>query len=122
MLALIDGKSTAKFKLSVIKKTKKEKEKQTENDNETYLPGRDDSEVLSTGYTVADYRNDRVIGESIYAVIDKINALDETSVTFNIDLRTLYNEGQGYVDTIYSQKYTAEMQANLDAAYQARKQ
>ena len=34
-----------------------------------YLPGREDSEELSSGYSVYDYRKDRVIGEDVDTII-----------------------------------------------------
>lgn len=86
----------------------------------SYLPGRDDSEVLSDGYTVANYREDRVVGESIYALIEQINALD-MSVNGAL-LEEYYSQAcQIIKDGIYSRKYTAEMQGYLDSAYNAKK-
>lgn len=82
-----------------------------------YLPGRDDSEVLSDGYTVYDYRTDRVIGEQVQSIIDRMYNLSKSSPTFQEDMLALYNQGQAYVDTIYSVKYTAEMQGKLSQAY-----
>lgn len=115
MLSLTDGLEPAKFEklpeydeedLPVIER---------EEGYYSYLPGRDDSEVLSDGYTVADYREDRVIGESVYAIIAKINSGYG-------DIDSLYAEGCRIIkDQIYSRKYTAEMQGYLDAAYNARK-
>ncbi len=83
----------------------------------SYLEGRDDAEVLSDGYTVADYRTDRVIGESVQEVIAKINALDMQEFGSKNELEFLYREGCVLIDSIYSRKYTAEMQGYLDAAY-----
>jgi len=82
-----------------------------------YLPGRDDSEELSPGYTVYDYRTDRVIGEQVQSIIDRMYNLNRGSETFQEDILSLYNQGQGYIDTIYSVKYTAEMQSQLSQAY-----
>lgn len=81
---------------------------------ELYLPGRDDSEVLSSGYTVADYRSDRVIGESVTDVISQMyNTNDKQRI------QELYDYGCSIVDTIYSRKYTSEMQGKLDSAYRS---
>jgi membrane peptidoglycan carboxypeptidase len=87
----------------------------------SYLAGRDDSEVLSDGYTVANYREDRVIGESVYEVINKINALDKNDPNTATKLEQLYSEGCDIINQIYSRKYTAEMQGYLDAAYNSKK-
>lgn len=82
-----------------------------------YLPGRSDTEVLSPGYTVEDYRKDRVLGESVDAVIDYMNQLPKDSPTYDSDLVTLYNQGKQVVDKIYSVKYTSEMLGKLNSAY-----
>lgn len=87
----------------------------------SYLEGRRDSEVLSSGYTVADYRKDRVIGESIYEVIDEIKDLNMSLSGSSEKLRELYNKGLSLVDTIYSRKYTSEMRGYLDSAYNSKR-
>jgi membrane peptidoglycan carboxypeptidase len=84
---------------------------------EDYLPGRDDSEVLSSGYTVHDYRSDRVTGEDVDRVIARMEALDASSDSYQADLAALYAEGCAVVDSIYSSKYTREKQDDLDDAY-----
>lgn len=84
---------------------------------EMYLAGRDDSEELSSGYTVYDYRKDRVIGESVQEVISNIYNLPQG----DSQLDTLYNQGCAIINTIYSRKYTAEMQSQLDTAYNSKK-
>lgn len=86
----------------------------------SYLPGRDDEEVLSEGYTVGNYREDRVIGESVYVIIDNINSIDLTNPTNKATLDRLYQEGCLTINTIYSRKFTNEMQGKLDAAYNVK--
>lgn len=88
----------------------------------SYMEGRDDNEILSEGYTVGDYRSDRVIGESVTSVINQINNLDMTADGAQSKLEELYTIGCNIIDTIYSRKYTAEMQGNLDSAYNSKKQ
>lgn len=85
--------------------------------NEEFLPGRADDEVLSDGYTVADYRRDRTIGKQIQAVIDQIRALDPGAGDYQSRKEELYQQGCAQVATIYSRKYTQEMQQALDSAY-----
>ena len=85
--------------------------------NEEFLPGRADDEVLSDGYTVADYRRDRTIGKQIQAVIDQIRALDPGAGDYQSRKEELYQQGCAQVATIYSRKYTQEMQQALDGAY-----
>jgi membrane peptidoglycan carboxypeptidase len=82
-----------------------------------YLYGRDDSEVLSSGYTVYDYRKDRVIGESVDEVISDMYNLDKSSKSYSDDLQSLYLKGCSIVESIYSTKYTKEKQNDLDEAY-----
>ena len=82
----------------------------------SYLEGRDDSEVLSEGYTVADYRSDRVIGESVYDIINKIK--EESNIS---KVKELYEEGCNIIGTIYSRKYSEEIQGYLDEAYNSKR-
>ena len=122
MLYMIDGLDTAKLEKDTSSNiSDDEKDEEHNGGYYSYLEGRDDSEVLSDGYTVADYRSDRVIGEDVYAIIKKMKALDKNSSTFSSDLEGLYYEGQQYVDSIYSRNYTAEMQGKLDEAYESLK-
>lgn len=122
MLYMIDGLDTAKLEKDTSSNiSNNEKDEEHNGGYYSYLEGRDDSEVLSDGYTVADYRSDRVIGEDVYAIIKKMKALDKNSSTFSSDLEGLYYEGQQYVDSIYSRNYTAEMQGKLDEAYESLK-
>ena len=82
----------------------------------SYLPGRNDDEVLSDGYTVADYRIDRVIGEGAIKAINNLSAL---SITSDVDIQ----KGQGYVsqaysivETVYSKNYQNELYGKLNNA------
>lgn len=84
-----------------------------------YLPGRPDQEELSPGYTVYDYRRDRVIGESVTEIIGEMHNLNKNDSHFQGDLTELYQEGIAIIDSIYSQKYTQEMQEQLNSAYQS---
>ena len=84
---------------------------------EKYMQGRSDNEVLSDNYTVYDYRKDRVIGEKVQNVINSIYALPQGDSQLN----SLYNQGCGIIETIYSRNYTAEMQSQLDTAYYSKK-
>ena len=84
---------------------------------EEYLPGRSDDEVLSEGYTVGDYRNDREIGQGLDIVIAGMQSLDTSDPGFTTRLQSYYSQGQDIINQIYSRKYTAELQGKLDAAY-----
>ena len=82
-----------------------------------YLPGRTDDEELASGYTVYDYRKDRVIGETVDVIIAQINA---TVPGDTGTLQALYSQGCNTISTLYSIKYTNEKQSQLDAAYNAK--
>lgn len=84
----------------------------------TYMPGRDDAEVLSAGYTVADYRTDRVIGETVTDIINKMKLLDRGTENYNDELEKLYNDALLVIDTIYSRNYTNERTGELNAVYE----
>ena len=86
----------------------------------SYLPGREADEELSLGYTVADYRDDRIIGEDVQLVINAINNLDPASPNLQADADSLYSKGCMVVGTIYSSRYRNEMQAALDIAYSTK--
>lgn len=111
MLAATDGAESVDF---VVDETLYEGEELLSGGvGQEYLPGRDDNELLSDNYYVRDYRNDRVIGESVQSIINQLNAIPPGDSS----RETLYNEGKAIIETIYSRKYTAEMTAALDAAY-----
>lgn len=123
MLSVVDGLEAKEFERNEDDESYKDsdKKKETSQGYYSYLEGRDDNEVLSDGYTVADYRNDRVIGEDVQKVIDNINNLDMSISGASDRLEQLYEKGKGLIDTIYSRKYTNEMTSALDSAYNAKK-
>lgn len=88
--------------------------------NEKYLPGRSPDEELSSGYTVADYREDRVKGEQLPGIINQINSLDRNSEQFAELLNNYYSQGQQVINSVYSRKYKAELTGQLDAAYNGK--
>ena len=123
MLSVTDGLEAKEFERNEDDESYKDsdKKKETSQGYYSYLEGRDDNEVLSDGYTVADYRNDRVIGEDVQKVIDSINNLDMSISGASDRLEQLYEKGKGLIDTIYSRNYTNEMTSALDSAYNAKK-
>lgn len=84
---------------------------------DVYLKGRSDNEELSAGYTVHDYRKDRVIGESVQSVISDIYNLSQGDP----QVEELYTKGCNIIKTIYSRKYTNEMQEQLNSAYYSKR-
>lgn len=112
MLKALDGKEYKEF---VHKEELYEEDITPSTGDEEYLPGRSDDELLSDNYYVRDYRNDRVIGESVQAFINQIQALDPNAADYAAQRESLRQQAQAYIDTIYSRSYTAEMQGALDA-------
>ena len=84
------------------------------------MPDRDASEVLSGSYTVANYRDDRLIGEDVQIIIDAIGRLDPIHPEFQVDLENLFARGNLTCDTIYSTKYENEMRIKLQEMYQSK--
>ena len=88
----------------------------TTSSNETYLPGRSDDEVLSSGYTVGDYRKDYSIVDEVQIIANKIiNSNDEN------EIESLYQQGNEKIDTIYGRTATSKARNILDSAYNSKK-
>lgn len=88
----------------------------TTSGNETYLPGRSDDEVLSSGYTVGDYRKDYSIVDEVQTIANKIiNSNDEN------EIENLYQQGNEKIDTIYGRNATSKAKSILDSAYNSKK-
>lgn len=112
MLCMLDGKEPSKF----VKAEYTVDDDFTNLDEESgyysYLPGREDSEILSGDYTVGDYRADRVIGESVDILLGEIRGSSNDA-----EREALKAQAQVIIGTIYSRNYTAEKQAELDALF-----
>jgi membrane peptidoglycan carboxypeptidase len=126
MLSLIDGKTTVTDFETAEEELEAADTGVSANDAygtlpasayEDYLPGRDDSEILSSGYTVYDYRKDRLLGEDIDSIITRMCALDASSNDYHTMLSSLYTDGCSLVESIYSRKYSAQKQEDLDGVY-----
>ena len=123
MLAATEGLEKAEFERNEEDESYKNASKEHEGEGGyySYLEGRDDNEVLSDGYTVADYRNDRVIGEDVQAIVNQINSLDMSMAGASDKLEELYQNGLNIISTIYSRNYTNEMTTLLENAYNSKK-
>ena len=84
---------------------------------EKYLPGRSDEEQLADGYTVFDYRKDRVIGEGVTSIVNQMYSIDRNDIGYTINLSNLYTNGCQIIATLYSSSYKDEMQKWLDDVY-----
>lgn len=76
---------------------------------DSYLPGRSDDEILSDGYTVANYRQDHMLADEARMYINQAMQLDTSSPTYDIDRVNLYTKARTLIDQIYSRKLTAQM-------------
>lgn len=103
MESLIENKEIIQFK---------EPKETPSTNNEKYLPGRSDDEILSSGYTVADYRSDYAIVDEVSIIADKI--LNTTNIN---TINNLYQQGNQKIETIYGRKATAKAKEILDNAY-----
>ena len=75
-----------------------------------YLPGRDDSEVLSPGYTVGHYRQDHALADEAQALIDQMGGADAGTKA------RLQSQAQALIDQIYGVTLKGQMNQALDAA------
>lgn len=114
------NKSSVKFKKQVKDKSYKKVRYYNPKGYYGYLKNRKDSEILSDGYSVADYRSDRILGESVYAIMDKINDLNMSSSSSQVKLKRLYKKGLSIVNTIYSSSYRVEMEDKLSKLYKEK--
>ena len=90
----------------------KEKQFEKEEEVEEYFPGRDDSEELSDGYTIGDYRDDRRIGKKIDETLKKFDKAESI-----YDLQKLYEEALDDLESIISVKYTKEKGDEIENLY-----
>lgn len=116
MLAITDGLEERSFERDTEDSSY---ENQVEGDDKyySYLEGRMDYEVLSGDYTVGDYRADRVVGEEVNAIVNKMLTLPMTSMTYQADLLKQYQRGTDLVGEITSTNYSNEVKMTLDYTY-----
>ena len=113
MLEMLGNTKTGKFKQAKME----EMDEDVAESYYSYMPDRDDSEIISPNYTVGDYRSDRVIGESVDKVISEMNAIGTNEPTYESILNNKFKEGQEIVNTIYSVSYKEEKGAELKEIY-----
>ena len=114
MLYLIDGKETVEsFKRIDI--ADDGTYSLPENAYDKYLEGRENDEILSDGYTVGNYREDRVKGETITALTNQIKSAPDAATA-----QDLYSQAQSELNTIQSRKYKNELSSALNSAYNAK--
>lgn len=118
MLSMLGDIKEGKFEKKQVNNT----EGNIDTSNETYMPGRNDDEVLSEGYTVGDYRTDRTIGESVDKLIDKLKKLDINSEKLKEDADKIYKEAKDIIKTIYSTSFRNEKTTDLDSIYNSIKE
>lgn len=125
------GKIWKESMLYMIKDTKNMKfetdeEVSTQDPNKpdsyySYMPGRDDSEVISPNYTVGHYRSDHVLGEEVDALIKEMKDLDTSRSDYLSVLKDKYNKALDVVEEIYGVTFTREKRQEVENAYQGLK-
>lgn len=80
---------------------------------DSYLPGRDDNEVLSEGYTVRNYREDHMLADQAEALMYRMSGLDRK--TNEEEWQKLYQEAETLIGQIYSRKLSAQESAKLES-------
>ena len=120
MLSLIDGKEP----ITEFSKSDAYYEKMTDINSilpdyayELYMPGREDDEVLSGDYTVYDYRTDRVEGEKMSPIIERMYSVPVSDPQWAEKVTNIYYQGVNLVGTIRSTSYKGELMQQLDAAH-----
>ena len=110
MSSLIEGYETKEFSLpNKMDETPK---------GDKYLPGREGTEELVSGYTVADYRNDREAGEAIRAVNAQMTAVSPlTDPNAPSTVQALYQQCQLTLATIKDLNYMAKLINETNTAY-----
>lgn len=91
------------------------KEDGRDTSNEEFLPGRSDSELLSEGYTVRDYRSDHTIGKNVGVLITQITQLDSTAADYAVQKADLVAKAQQQINTVVGRTYRSQLQGELDA-------
>lgn len=76
-------------------------------DGGQYLPGRDDEEVLSEGYTVGDYRHDHMLADQAQALINQMSGSGSSTRS------QLRNQAKELIDQIYGSTLRDRMTAAL---------
>lgn len=84
--------------------------KSSSNYTGPYMPGRDEDEELSSGYTVKHYRDDHAYADQAQALINQMAGADEAT------RQQLYAQAQAAINQIYGTTLKREMNAVLAAA------
>ena len=110
MSSLIEGYETKEFSLP---------NKMAETPSgDKYLPGREATEELVSGYTVANYRADRETGEAIRAVNGQMTSVSPlTDPNAAATVAALYQQCQGALATIKDLNYMAKLINETNTAY-----
>ena len=82
-------------------------------DYDSYMPGRDDDEVLSEGYTVRNYREDHMLADDADALMYEMSRLDTENEYYAKQWQKLYEEAEALIEQIYSRKLYAQESEKL---------
>jgi len=96
MVQLIDGLEPASFQ--------KPGRETGLGDGSEYLPGRDDDEILSEGYTVGDYRSDHLLADAVWQLMEEMKEAGYSRRT------ELYKEAEGLISQISGETMRKRME------------
>lgn len=77
----------------------------------SYLPGRDDGEELSPGYTVGNYRRDHTLADQAQALINQMAETPDEAAR-----QSLRNQAKALIEQIYGNTLKRQMEGALQAA------
>lgn len=80
---------------------------------DSYLPGRDDNEVLSEGYTVKNYREDHMLADQAELIMYQMSGLSLENESDREEWQKLYQDAEHLVEQIYSRKLYAKESEKL---------
>lgn len=104
MERLVEGMEPAAF-------VEPEKEEGTKTAAKQSMSERDDSELLSDGYTVGNYKADHTFADQAQAIINQMAATEDP-----VARQQLYGQAQGLISQIYGVTLKGRMNAALNAA------
>ncbi|MCI6730796.1 MAG: penicillin-binding protein [Lachnospiraceae bacterium] len=83
---------------------------------EEYLYWLSDDYILSAGYTAGNYRTDFGLRDRVRYLTEKMKVLDKNSPFYEENLKTMCDQAQAMIRTIYGTKATLETQKIFDDA------